>query len=61
MSLKVFHVLFIALATLLALGCAAWAFVNQVAAGFGIVSAAVAVCLVVYGIRFLKKSRDIIV
>jgi uncharacterized membrane protein YfbV (UPF0208 family) len=61
MSLKAFHVLFILLATLLALGCSAWSYVNQTAAAFGIVSALVAVTLVIYGIWFLKKSRKIIV
>jgi len=61
MSLKVFHVLFISLAALLAVGCAAWSFLNQVAIAFGIGSVAVAVALVIYGFRFVKKSRDIIV
>ncbi len=61
MSLKSFHILFIIFATLLAAGCAAWSLVNQAAPGFGIVSAAAAVALVVYGIWFLKKSRKIIV
>jgi hypothetical protein len=61
MSLKVFHVLFIAVAILLAAGCTAWSYVNQAAALFGISSAIVAVALVIYGIWFLKKSRNIIV
>ena len=61
MSLKVFHILFIILAILLAAGCVAWAVVNQAPAAFGIVSAIVAVALVIYGIWFLKKSRKIIV
>jgi hypothetical protein len=61
MSLKAFHVIFIILATLLAAGCALWAYVNQAAAAFGIISAIVAVTLVIYGIWFLKKSRKIIV
>lgn len=61
MSLKAFHILFIILAILLAAGCAVWAAVNQAPAAFGIVSAVVAVALVIYGICFLKKSRKIIV
>jgi hypothetical protein len=61
MSLKAFHILFITLAILLAAGCAAWAYVFQAEAAFGISSACVAVTLVVYGIWFLKKSRQIIV
>jgi hypothetical protein len=60
MSLKAFHILFILLAALLAAGCAAWACVNHIVA-FGIVSAVVAVALVIYGIWFLRKSRKIIV
>ncbi len=61
MSLKVFHILFIILAILLATGCAALAAVNQAPAAFGIISGIVAVALVIYGICFLKKSRNIIV
>jgi uncharacterized membrane protein YfbV (UPF0208 family) len=61
MSLKAFHIIFIILAVLLAAGCAAWSYFNHAAAGFGIISAIVAVSLVVYGIWFLKKSRSIIV
>jgi hypothetical protein len=61
MSLKVFHVLFILLSILLAAGCAVWALVNHTALAFGVVSAIVAVGLVIYGIYFVKKSRKIIV
>jgi hypothetical protein len=61
MSLKAFHIIFIILATLLAAGCALWSYVNHATAAFGIVSAIVAVALVIYGIWFLKKSRKIIV
>jgi hypothetical protein len=60
MSLKAFHILFILLATLLAAGCAWWAFANDAGQAFGIVSAVVAVCLVVYGIYFIKKARRLI-
>lgn len=61
MSLKAFHVLFIIITALLAVGCAAWSYFNHAAAGFGISSAIVALSLVLYGIWFLKKSRSIIV
>ena len=61
MSLKAFHILFILLSILLAMGCAAWAYLNQTAAAFGIVSAILAVALVFYGLWFVKKSRKIIV
>jgi hypothetical protein len=60
MSLKAFHVFFIAMSILLAAGCAVWAFANGVEAGFGIASAVVAVALVIYGGFFLKKSKGII-
>jgi hypothetical protein len=61
MSLKAFHIIFIILATLLALGCAAWSYVNHTAAAFGVISAVVGLALVIYGIWFLRKSRNIIV
>jgi uncharacterized protein (DUF58 family) len=60
MSLKVFHILFIVLSILLAAGCAAWAFITGAGAGFGVASAMAAVALIIYGIRFLKKSKRII-
>jgi hypothetical protein len=60
MSLKSFHVFFIALSILLTAGCAAWAFANGVTGGFGPGCAVVAVALVIYGIFFLKKARRII-
>ena len=59
MSLKAFHILFIALATLLAAGCAWWAFSNSITT-FGAASAVTAVALFIYGIYFVKKSRKII-
>lgn len=60
MSLKVFHLVFILLAILLAAGCAAWSYVNQTAYVFGIGSAIFAVALFIYGIWFLKKAKRII-
>ena len=58
MSLKAFHIVFVSLATLLALWLAAWAAGNgapALAAG----AAVAAVGLVVYGIWFLKKMKGV--
>ena len=60
MSLKAFHILFILLATLLAAGCAWWAFANQVGNGVGITASLVAVALAIYGVYFVKKARRLI-
>ena len=67
MSLKSFHIVFITLAILLAVGCAVGAFSayrdsGAAAALFGgIASSVVGVALVVYGIWFLRKSRKLII
>lgn len=61
MSLRAFHILFILLSILLAIGCAAWSFVNETALGFGVASSVAAVGLVIYGIWFLKKTHRIII
>ena len=61
MSLKGFHIFFIFLSVLLAAGCGAWAFANEVAGPFGIVSCVVAGGLVIYGIYFIRKTRKLIV
>ena len=61
MSLKGFHIFFIFLSVLLAVGCAVWAFANEVAGPFGIVSCVIAVLLVSYGIYFIRKTRKLIV
>ena len=60
MSLKGFHVFFIILATLLAIGFAAWSLMNQTAVPVGICSAVLALGLIVYGVWFVKKSKNII-
>jgi hypothetical protein len=60
MSLRAFHIVFITLSVFLAAGCAWWAFANEAAPAFGIVSAAVAVGLVIYEILFLRKTRNLI-
>ena len=60
MSLKAFHILFILLATLLAAGCAWWAFANGAGTLFGATSAITALALFIYGIYFIRKSRKLI-
>jgi uncharacterized membrane protein SirB2 len=60
MSLKAFHIVFIVLSILLACACAVWAFYNQAGRAFGIGAIVAAVALFIYGIWFLKKSRNII-
>jgi hypothetical protein len=60
MSLKGFHVFFIFLATLLAAAFAAWSLVNETAVPVGISSAVLSVGLIVYGIWFIRKSKNII-
>ena len=60
MSLRAFHILFIALAILLAAGCAAWGFANGLAPAFGIVCAILSLALSAYGVYFFKKSRKLI-
>lgn len=61
MSLKGFHIFFICLSILLAVGCAAWAFVNGVERSFGITCSVFAAGLVIYGIYFIRKTRKLIV
>jgi hypothetical protein len=60
MSLKSFHIFFIALSVLLSTGCAVWAFANGVEPVIGISAVVIAAGLVCYGIAFLRKSRTII-
>lgn len=65
MSLKAFHIFFIFVSTLLTLGFAIWCFAeyrseNQISyLLFSILSAAGCVGLVVYGVRFVRKLKDI--
>ena len=60
MSLKAFHIFFILLATLLAAGCAWWAFANDAGFAFGAASTVVAIALAIYGFYFIKKSKGLI-
>jgi len=58
MSLKFVHLIFVSLLTALAFGCAAWAFsAGQPAFGTGGIAAGILV--IVYGIYFLKKLKNV--
>ncbi len=63
MSLKAFHVVFVTLATLLAIGFGIWAIAESERDGqsgalvVGIGSLIAAVLLIVYGVWFLRKLR----
>jgi len=65
MSLKAFHIVFIVASILLALGFAAWSFVNYAHGGpllhlwFGIGSLTFGILLVAYSKYFLRKLKDI--
>jgi hypothetical protein len=65
MSLKAFHVVFIAASILLAFGFAAWCFMQYAETRrspeliFGISSAAAGVGLIAYGKYVLRKLKDI--
>ena len=56
MSLKWFHIVFIALSMLISLGFGVWGLFNQYA-GLGVLSLAASAGLVVYGNYFLGKVR----
>ena len=64
MSLKAFHVVFVAASILLALGFGAWSLSNYFHGGqildlvFGAGSLLVGVALIVYGVFVLKKERS---
>ena len=66
MSLKHFHVIFIAIAVLLCVGFGAWTFLadsDQITAliqATGIFSLILAAVLAVYGIWFYRKSKKVI-
>jgi len=60
MSLKGFHIVFIALSVLLLAFFAAWCLAYSTNVPVGIGSAIGAVALIIYGIQFVRKSRNII-
>jgi hypothetical protein len=61
MSLKFFHLFFIAIAFLLAVFCSWWAFAMHAAPAFAWLSAAAAAGLIAYGAWFVRKARRIII
>ena len=65
MSLKYFHLLFIIVSLLTTVGFGLWALlVNGLPSGFktmGVISLLGGVVLLVYGIRFMKKLKSIII
>ena len=65
MSLKYFHIGFIGFCTVFSLGFGAWCLLaNGLPSMFNVMgwlSVIGGVSLLIYGIRFLKKSKDVIV
>ncbi len=65
MSLKAFHIVFVAASILLAFGFGAWSFLNFRDEGrtldlvFGISSVAAGIGLIIYGKAILRKLRNI--
>ncbi|MBI3871943.1 MAG: hypothetical protein HY304_02570 [candidate division Zixibacteria bacterium] len=65
MSLKAFHIVFIGASTLLSFGVGVWAFVTGAEPGqsadriFGALAFLVGITLIVYGVRFLRKLRNV--
>ncbi len=59
MSLKIFHICFIILSTLLCAGVSWWCFDNDVTPQFSYAFAVAAGMLPIYGIWFLKKTRSL--
>ncbi len=60
MSLKIFHICFITISTLLCAGVTWWCFANDVARAYTCLFAVWAILLPVYGAWFLKKTRKLI-
>ena len=65
MSLKAFHIVFIALSILLAFGFAVWEVKGFIGTGeslqlvAGVVSSAVGFFLILYAVRFLRKLKNV--
>ena len=58
MSLKAFHLSFGPLLTALSFGCAAWAF-QAGSVLWGVMAVVTGVLVIVYGIYFLKKLKNV--
>lgn len=65
MSLKIFHIIFIALSVVLSAGLGAWGVQSYLADGsrgglaFGVLFFVTGAVLLVYGIRFWRKMKDL--
>lgn len=60
MSLKIFHICFIIMSSLLCAGVAWWCVANDLARAYSYSFAGFAVLLPVYGVWFLKKTRKLV-
>lgn len=60
MSLRIFHICFIIISTLLCAFVAWWCFANKVEKIYAWIFAAAAAVLPPYGIWFLRKSRKLV-
>jgi len=60
MSLKIFHICFIIVSTLLCAGVAWWCFANGVERLYAVPFLVAAALLPVYGVWFLRKTRKLI-
>ncbi len=58
MSLKAFHLIFVTLLTGLSFGCAAWSFQSG-SAVWGVTGIAAGILVIIYGIYFLKKLKNV--
>ena len=58
MSLKAFHLIFVTLLTSLSFGCAAWAF-QASRPLWGVTGIVTGIVVIVYGIYFLKKLKNV--
>lgn len=58
MSLKAFHLIFVTLLTSLAFGCAAWAFQSG-SPLWGVTGVIAGVGVILYGIYFLRKLKNV--
>jgi hypothetical protein len=60
MSLRIFHICFILFSTVLCAGVSWWCFANRVGDVYAYAFAAAAVILPIYGVWFLKKTRNLV-
>ncbi len=60
MSLRIFHICFIILSTILCAGVSWWCFDNEVAKIWSYSFAVVAAILPPYGVWFLRKTRNFV-